>query len=688
MFKYLKKFFLIFFLSILIIGILLSGVALAGFFLVSNIVSSQFDDDLTTTARILNYKPEGYTIYDANSNLIYSAPEAKQVNYKVISEVSQNLKNAVIAIEDDRFYQHFGFDLISISRALYKNNQAEGIVEGGSTITQQLVRNSFLDFDRNYTRKIKEIMLSIELERRYEKDEILEMYLNSIYFGSGAYGVENAANIYFNKHVEDLTLYEVALLAGLPKAPSQLSPYVDNEAATTRRNLVLSEMLNSEFISNEDYEQAIQNPVEVSPKEDVATRYPHFSLYVQDELDNIFTENDIQRAGLKIYTTIKPEMQDLAQSTLVEKLGLLTWRNANNGAVVQLDVRSGAILTMVGSTGWDEDTVDGRINMATSPRQPGSSIKPLIYASALNGGYISPNTVLHDEPTTFSPNYKPLDFDKKFRGNMMPRRALSNSLNIPAVEVVSKMGYVNALNKLKEMGVTSISEYSNYGLSVVLGGVEISPLEMAGAYTTLANGGTYVKPYSIERVENKYGEVIFERKVEKKEVLTKETAYIVTDWINDPRARAETFGYPAQLNYGKTPVGVKTGTTENFRDSWNIAYTPYIVTAVWVGNANNEVMRSLTGVDGAATIVHPLMVEAIKGKEEAKFIMPDTLSRISICPIDGNLSCGRCGGQNELFVTGSKQIPTKRCSDDYIEKTLNDWNDRFGEKKEEDKKED
>jgi len=270
----------------------------------------------------------------------------------------------------------------------------------------------------------------------------------------------------------------------------------------------------------------------------------------------------------------------------------------------------------------------------------------------------------------------------------MPRRALSNSLNIPAVEVISRMGYVNALDKLKEMGVTSITEYSNYGLSVVLGGVEIPALEMAGAYTALANGGVYVKPYAIEKVEDKYGQVLFERKVEKKQVLSPETSYIITDWISDSKARSEIFGYPYHFNYGKTQVAMKTGTTENFKDSWQIVYTPYIITAVWVGNSNNKEMQSVTGVDGAASIMHPVMLKAIEGKQNIKFVMPSTLKRISICPIDGSLSCGNCGGQNELFVEGSKTIPTKYCSTDSIDKIKEDFDNQYGEKKKEEKKDD
>jgi 1A family penicillin-binding protein len=688
MIRYLKKFFLIFFVSILIIGILSSGVLLGGFLLVSNIVNSQFSGDLATTVRILNFKPEGYLIYDSEGKQIYKSPEARQIKYVTIDKIPDNLKNAAISIEDDRFYQHFGFDIYSIIRALYKNNQQDGIVEGGSTITQQLVRNSFLEFDQNYTRKIKEIMLAIQLERKYSKDQILEMYLNSIYFGSGAYGAENASGLYFNKHVQDLSLEEAALLAGLPKAPSELSPYVNIETAKNRRNLVLSKMYERGDINEESYKKASETEVVVVAKVAVDTRYPHFSLYVQDELMMLFEENDIQKLGLKIYTTLNPEMQDFAQTTLTEGVAKLNYRNANNGSVVQIDPKTGAIYTMVGSVGWNIQDVDGRINMAVTPRQPGSSIKPLIYGAALDAGYIAPNTVLHDVPTTFSPNYKPLDFDKKFRGSMMPRRALTNSLNIPAVEVISRMGYVNALDKLQEMGVTSISDYSNYGLSVVLGGVEIPPLEMAGAYTTLANGGMYAKPYAIEKVEDKYGQVLFERKVEKKQVISPETAYIITDWISDSRARSEIFGYPFVFNYGNTQVASKTGTTENFRDSWQIAYTPSILTAIWVGNSDNKEMRSITGADGAATIMHPLMLEAIKGKEDIKFVMPSTLTRVSICPIDGSLSCGNCGGQNELFVEGSKTIPTKYCSTDSIDKIREDFNNQYGEKKKEEEKKD
>ena len=688
MFKYLKKFFLIFFVSILVIGILSSAVLFGGLLLVSNIINSQFSSDLATKSRILNFKPEGYIIYDSEKNQIYKSPEARQIKYVSIDKIPQNLQNAAIAIEDDRFYKHVGFDIYSIIRALYKNQQQNQIVEGGSTITQQLVRNSFLDFDQNYARKIKEIILAIQIERKYSKQQILEMYLNSIYFGGGAYGAENAANLYFNKHVEDLSLPEAALLAGLPKAPSKLSPYVDINAATQRRNLVLKKMLERGDISKEDYDKAVSTKIEVIPPVSVETKYPHFSLFVQNELNSIFSESDIQKLGLKVYTTLDPKMQNLAQTELTNGVEKLKYRNANNGAVVQLDSKTGAIKVMVGSVGWDKEEVNGRINMAVTPRQPGSSIKPLIYALALDGGYIAPNTVLHDVPTTFSPNYKPLDFDKKFRGSMMPRRALPNSLNIPAVEVISRMGYVNALDKLKEMGVTSITDYSNYGLSVVLGGVEISPLEMAGAYTVLANGGVYTKPYAIEKVEDKYGEVLYERKMEKKQIISPESAYIVTDWISDNRARSEIFGYPYVFNYGQTQVATKTGTTENFRDSWQIAYTPYVLTAVWLGNADNQQMRSVTGADGAATIMHPIMLKSIEGKEDIKFVMPPNLVRVSICPIDGNLSCGNCGGQNELFVKGSKTIPTNHCSEETIDKIREDFNNKYGEKKKEEDKKD
>lgn len=528
-----------------------------------------------------------------------------------LKDIPKYVQQASIAIEDKNFYKHSGFSLWAIFRTAITNIIYHRKA-GASTLTQQFIKNAVLSNEKKYTRKIKEFILAYRLEKQFSKDEILQMYLNEIPYGSTAYGVEAASMRYFGKSVKDINLAEAAILAALPQAPSFYSPYGSNkEALIGRQHYILDLMVKQKYISKEeaqvakDYKLIFQKPQE-------NIKAPHFVMYVKEQLAKKYGEKMIEQGGLKIYTTLDLYKQNIAEEVITERAEKNEKHyNATNAALVSIDPKNGHILAMVGSKDYFSKEIDGQVNITTSLRQPGSSMKPLVYATAFLRGY-TPDTILYDVLTSFSVNdeepYEPHDYDNKEHGPVSIRKALAGSLNIPAVKAIYLAGIDNVLDLAKDIGYTSLNDRDRYGLSLVLGGGEIKLLEHTNAFSVFAREGTINQLTSILKVEDAKGNILEESKPEEKKVLDPKVARMINDILSDNEARAYAFGINNWLNLGNRPVAAKTGTTNDYRDAWTVGYTPSIVTGVWVGNNDNTPMRrGAAGGVVAAPIWHDYM---------------------------------------------------------------------------------
>ncbi|MDD3284020.1 MAG: PBP1A family penicillin-binding protein [Patescibacteria group bacterium] len=556
------------------------------------------------------YDKTGETmLYDVHGNVQRTLIEIKDLPPYVV--------NATISIEDKNFYNHKGISIWGILRGQIVPRLKGQRAQGGSTLTQQFVKNAILTDERSIERKIKEWILSYRIERKYSKEEILKMYFNEIPYGSVLYGIESASNYYFDKHAKDLTIAEAATLAAMPQAPSYYSPYGPNrEELIGRQQYILGLMLKQKYITQEEHDNAIAEKLVFKQKEN-NIKAPHFVFYVKDELVEILGEKLVEQGGLKVITTLDYKKQEFAENLIKEKTENYPSKyNANNAALLSIDVKSGDIISMVGSRDFWNDDIDGQVNITLSKRQPGSSIKPLIYTLAFEKGY-QPETIVFDVPTIFktdSGNYEPKNYDLKNHGPIALRNALSGSLNIPAVKVLYLVGIPNALNYLKNIGYTTIGSEDRYGLSLVLGGLEVKMMEHLNGFATLARNGVEKPTRSILKVEDSNGKVLYEAKDSKgKKVMDEEATRKTTSALSDNSARSFIFGENNYLTLGDIPVAAKTGTTNDFNDAWTIGYTPNIATAVWVGNNDNKKMTS--GADGsvvAAPIWNAFMREALK----------------------------------------------------------------------------
>lgn len=625
--------------------------------------------DLTTRESIMNRRDTGLTLLDRQGRPFFNFYSGGQKEFVPLKEIPLVTQQAVIAIEDRGFYFHSGFSLRSITRALYDNYIKKTSFSGGSTLTQQLVKNSLLSSQRSYTRKLQEIILAQEVERRYSKSQILEMYLNSAYFGSGAFGIEEAAQVYFGKRAKNLTVAESALLAGLLTAPSQLSPITGNKnLAAKREQLVLLKMKEYGFISAEVYKKALSQKLAFSSSRFQNTQAPHFALMARDQLVKKYGEEFISRSGFRVKTTIDLEWQKYAEGSVARQVENLRFNGVSNGAAVVLDSKSGEIRAMVGSVDW-YNTKFGKVNMATSPRQPGSSFKPVVYAAAFEQGLITPATLLKDMPVTFrsDPNcklsicyYAPRDYDNKFRGLVTVRRALANSLNIPSVEVMSKVGIENAIDKAKQFGITTLKSANNYGLSLVLGSAEVPLTQMTGVYATFANEGKYNAPTAITQITDKFGKVIYSYSPNPRRVVDGQVAYLISSILSDNNARREIFGNTLSI---PRIAAVKTGTTENYRDAWTLGYTPYVTVGVWVGNNDGKLMDNIAGSLGAAPIWKDLMMKFSESYPNVAFVRPEGIITAN-CVFNASESA-----RMEIFAQGTQGRNCRLSST--AEKTLN-----------------
>lgn len=624
----------------------LIGVVFSFIFLFSPLLTLIFLQELPNPRELSKIPlPQTTKIYDRNGTLLYEIYANQNRSLVPLLEIPQSLIKATIAIEDKDFYKHPGFDLVAILRAL-KKTLVDKQPQGGSTITQQLIRSSFLESDPSITRKVKEIVLAFWTERIYSKDQILEMYLNHVPYGGVAWGVEAAAQTYFGKNVKDLTLPESALLAGLPAAPSIYSPFGSQpEYARQRQIEVLNRMEVLGFIKEEELKKAQEEEL-VFKKPVTPIKAPHFVLYVKDLLAQKYGLGLVEQGGLKVITTLDLPTQKMVENIVREEVEKLASLNVTNGAGLVSNPQKGDILAMVGSR--DYFSSGGNFNVTLALRQPGSAIKVVNYAAALENGFTAAN-ILEDTPATFSSqgsfSYSPVNYDGRFHGRVSLRAALANSYNVPAVKTLNQIGVERMVAMGKRLGIKSWEDSKNFGLSLTLGGGEVTMLDLATVYGVLANQGMRADVNPILKVTDSKGEVLEEKKINSRLVLNSGIAFIISDILADNNARAATFGTNSVLNIPGSWVSVKTGTSDNKRDNWTIGYARDFMTTVWVGNNNNSPMHPslVSGITGAAPIWNKIMAALLSGKNEEKPIPPE------------NVIASPCLGRIEYFIKGTEK---------------------------------
>ncbi len=564
-------------------------------------------------------------IYDVHGNLLTTVHSTENRLPVPISEVPKSLQNAFVATEDARFYSHHGIDPVGILRAVWVNIARSGVSEGGSTITQQLARNAFLSQDRTLKRKVSEALLALRIEQRYTKQEILEMYMNQIYFGQGAYGVQAASKVYFGKDVQDLSLAQASILAGLPQSPNYFSPFNDLEASKKRQAIVLGQMVKYNYITQAQADEAKEADLELIAKQDATastdTNASYFINYVIAQVSEKYGDDAIYKDGLKIYTTIDMDAQNAAVRAMGDLPTFYTDQNGlqqPQGALVAVNPHNGYIVAMVGGRGNDS------FNRATqATRQPGSSFKPFVYLAAIQQG-MTPGTIIDDSPVDFN-GWKPQNYERSYFGQVPLRYALQHSLNVATVKLADDIGMRKILNLAKEMGITSLTDSDN-NLAAALGGLThgVSPIEMATAYSVLANGGLKINPTAITKIIDRNGQVLEESSVDEKRVIEEKDAAIITSMLESV-IQGGTGGNAA---IGRPAAG-KTGTTDDSKDAWFVGYTPDLVAAVWMGDDFGvETLNGTTGGTIPTMIWHDFMNQALANTPVSDFNVPASAQSI------------------------------------------------------------
>ncbi len=619
----------------------------------------------------LNRPPAQSTrIFDRDGRLLYeiSDPNVGRRTVIPLADIPPNLRNATIATEDADFYFNPGFDVGSLVRALWLNLGEGKVVSGGSTITQQLARTVLFSSEeqaaQSYWRKAREVVLAFQVNQKYSKDDILALYLNQIYYGNQSYGVEAAAQSYFGVSARDLDLAQCAMLAGLPAAPNAYNPLTDPAAAEARRRTVLNLMVKRGYITPPQADAAADEQLRYAGQRFSITA-PHFVMYVRDLLEAKYGREMVERGGLRVYTTLSLPLQDIAQRVAVNHLAAIRQNHVSNAALVALDPATNQILAMLGSADYFDPAIDGEVNVALAPRQPGSSMKPITYAAALMQGATGA-TLLPDLPTTYPDRdgslYMPLNYDGLYHGPVTLRYALANSYNVPSVALISRVGVDNMLKLARNLGLSTLDpDPTKYGLSLTLGGGEVRLLDMTAAYATFRNGGEYAPPTAILRVEDANGKVLEQfqppQRVQALGRQGEQVAYILTNILSDNFARIPSFGRYSPLSLDNRPAAAKTGTTTNYRDNWTVGYTMEYVVGVWVGNNDNSHMEGSTGVTGAAPIWHDFMVQASDGLPIRDFPRPAGLRDVEVCALSGLLPTPYCDDRRrEVFIAGTQPV--------------------------------
>jgi 1A family penicillin-binding protein len=625
-------------------------------------------------------------IVDRHGTLLYEITDPHQGLHTplALEDIPQDCINATIATEDASFFQNPGVDPRAIIRAVYLNWQDGEIVSGGSTITQQLARNLMLSPEERYQvsfiRKLREAILAWRLAQTYSKTEILTLYLNETYYGNLAYGLEAASKTYFGKHAAELDTAECALLAGLPQSPANYNPLENPKAAYARQSVVLDLMVKNNFLTPEAAKDARREKLGFASVP-FPIEAPHFVMYIRAELERRYGLEAIYRQGLQVHTTLDLNVQRLARQTARRHLAELTERrdgeppkDVRNASVVVLEPQSGEILAMVGSPDYFDPRIDGAVNATLVDRQPGSSIKPITYAAAFdpqiaaNHGYapLTPATMMVDVRTAFVTRegqpYIPKNYDRKWRGPVLLRPSLAGSYNLIAVKVLDYVGLEALTTLSRAMGITTFDN-KNFGLALTLGGGEVRLLELSGAYAAFANGGRRIEPVGISLITSHAGDTIYKMPDTLNpgpRVMDERTAYLITDILSDRYARRATFGAGGPLSLNR-PAAAKTGTTQDWRDNWTVGYTPNMVVGVWVGNADNEPMRHVSGVTGAAPIWHDVMAELLKSQPPQPFTHPDGLVSAEVCALNGLLPAPEVTGPTTSSLERSDLQTTTRC---------------------------
>lgn len=677
------------------VGIVVVGAMLATTFFVSVVLLAVFGFGIASdiySSMTRNLPPvdqvfsksvfQSTLIYDRKGRLLYEMfdPQGGRRTLVNLKDIPPVLVDATLATEDPTFYTNPGIDPLSILRASVQDIVHRHIVSGASTITQQLVRNVLMTTKereaQTIQRKIEEAILAYRVSQQYSKDEILQRYLNEINYGNLSYGVEAASEGYFDKPVQQLTLPEAALIAGLPQAPALYDPYQHPQAAKARQLEVLGLMVKHGYITQAQANAAASVPLHYhsAPTQMEA---PHFVMYVRSLLEQQFSRQQIYDGGLRVYTSIDLDVQNQAQQIVQQRLASLKADNANNGALVAIDPRTGEILAMVGSANFWDDAIQGQINMALTQRQPGSTLKPFTYLYAFEHHLAAPATILQDSPIQYSmgagqPPYRPHDADNKFRGPVTVRRALANSLNVPAVEMLNRIGVNSLLQTLHLFGITTLNKPPGYyGLALTLGGGRVRLLDLTYAYATLANGGVQIgqpvanppagqshdAPVAILKVTDANGKTLYDYHPPKgTRLASAQATWLITNILSDDAARAETFGQHSYLQLSR-PAAAKTGTTEQFQDSWTIGYTPQVVVGVWVGNANDQPMKNVFGARGAGLIWHEFMDSYLKTKPVRQFVQPSGLMRATVDAKTGLRPVPGRSTVTDWFIQGT--LPTE-----------------------------
>lgn len=612
--------------------------------------------------------PEVSFIYDRHGTLLATITDPDEGLRIVLAsdEIPLIVKHATVAAEDRFFFEHPGYDMRAITRAFVQNQQAGEVVSGASTITQQLIKNICLGPEQTYDRKLREINLAARLTADFSRDSILTFYLNKVYYGNQAYGIEAAAKVFFGKKARDLTLAEAALLAGLTPSPSRDNPFTDPERAKARQRYVLEQMVVAGYITRAELDEAFNQPLEYvrfaettaasgEPREpDNAVLAPHFVQYVRDELAANYGAERVRQGGLHVYTTLDLNLQNVAEEAARAHIASLEGFDVSNASVVAIFPKSGEILTMVGSLDFHDEAIDGQVNVALAPRQPGSSLKPLFYAAAFEKGW-TPATTIWDVPLTIKipnePDYEPRNFSGEFKGPVTARHALANSFNVAAVRMVQFLGLETAIDTMQSVGMTTFEDRSRFGPSIVLGGGEVKLLELTNAYSVLARGGTYIPVSSIRQVVDSRGNVLQRYELPTVErVFDPRIVYQITSILSDSKTRAAEFGLWTPLDLSR-PSAAKTGTTDDNRDGWTIGYTPQLVTGVWVGNADGSPTLNLTGLRGATPIWNAFMEAALADERALGFARPHGLVEKKVCTRTGMLPTPYCGEtHDEVFL--------------------------------------
>lgn len=596
-----------------------------------------YSKDLPTPGKIRERQAiESTKIFDRNGELLYEVHGDENRTILAEQDIPLIAKQATIAAEDRQFYEHFGVDFRGLARAIFLDVFA-GQRVGGSTITQQYVKNALLTNQKSFDRKIKELILSLEIETIFSKDEILALYLNEIPYGSSIYGIQAAAQSFFGKDAKDITLEEAALLAAIPQRPTYFSPYgTHTDDLKARRDYILRTMAELGSVPQADADAAIAKEIAVLPQKSTI-KAPHFVFFVREQLVEEFGEQMVEEGGLRVTTTLDLKRQEQAEQAIAAGMDRVRSRGGSNAALVAVSPTNGEIVAMVGSSNYFDTEHDGNVNVTLSARQPGSSFKPIVYAAAFKDKY-NPASTIWDVSTDFG-KYRPNNYSGTFRGPVSARFALANSLNIPAVKLLSLAGLDKSLETAHAMGITTLNEPERYGLALVLGGGEVKPLDMATAFSVFANGGTYRPPVSILKVETSSGNLLKEHKAGtgEKDALDPAIAYQITDILSDNAARSAVFGPRSALYFPKYRVAAKTGTTQEFHDAWTVGYTPDIATAVWVGNNDNTAMKNADGSVVAAPIFHTFMESALGSMENHEFVRPDSVKTVTVDRLSNKL---------------------------------------------------